>query len=714
MNIVVSAVSVTELTPYDINHAFRVKYMDQPAISIIWLIIISGMSSITVGIFVWLIARGVFRNPRNLYEAENSDGDITSRLDRIPLAMAVEDKDGRIIFLNRWFVDLFGYTGEEIPTQERWLQFAYPDPEYRNEVLRDWSLAIERAARTGNQIAHGDYIITARNGEHKFIQISGISIQDTTLFLFVDQTERKLLEERYHQLFNNMKSGVAVYRAVDDGKDFVFLDMNRKGRSIDNLDHITIENRKVTELFPTVQEFGLLDVFKRVWKTGIPEDMPISLYKDSRIHGWRDNYVYRLPSGEIVAIYEDVTRQKMAEEALKKSEARLRSIFDTMNEGVALNEMIFNDAGEMINYRIINVNQAFYSMADYAQSNVIGNTATNLYNMSEDMILTFWREHRERKSAHHMEMVSPTRNKHFIISVSPFFDGMFVTVFFDLTEQKRLEAKLEERVAQELEKNRRQEQLLIQQSRLAALGEMMGAIAHQWRQPLAALSAVLMNIQDEYDYGELNKDSLEDLMRDGDELLKFMSNTIDDFRNFFKPSKSKVVFDLGSKACGALNIVKSQLINNNIISIVRHQTNTSDPGTVPVDCLENEKIKFLVEGYPNEMVQVILNLINNSKDAIHQRIDERKLISGEGKIEIFLSKQDRHVLLNVCDNGGGIPESILPKLFDPYFTTKEPGKGTGIGLYMAKMIVENNMHGKITAENRGDGACFMIRLPEVA
>ncbi|MBI4621565.1 MAG: PAS domain-containing protein [Desulfobacterales bacterium] len=138
-------------------------------------------------------------------------------------------------------------------------------------------------------------------------------------------TERKRAEkalsnsvERYGELFNRMSNGVAIYRAVDNGLDFELVDFNAAGERIERVSKAEIIGKRVTEAFPGVEEFGLLDVFRRVWQTGIPEHYPISRYEDNRISGWRENFVYRLSSGEVVAVYDDVTEQKRAEDEIRK------------------------------------------------------------------------------------------------------------------------------------------------------------------------------------------------------------------------------------------------------------------------------------------------------------------------------------------------------------------------------------------------------------
>ena len=139
-------------------------------------------------------------------------------------------------------------------------------------------------------------------------------------------------KERHEGIFENTRNAIAVYRAVDDGNDFVFVEVNRAAETIENVQREDLIGKKVTQVFPGVMEFGLLDVFKRVWETGIPEHHPVSLYKDSKITGWRENKVYRLPSNEIVAIYSDETKHKIAETALMESEERFRQLADNIQE----------------------------------------------------------------------------------------------------------------------------------------------------------------------------------------------------------------------------------------------------------------------------------------------------------------------------------------------------------------------------------------------
>ena len=252
---------------------------------------------------------------------------------------------------------------------------------------------------------------------------------------------------------------------------------------------------------------------------------------------------------------------------------------------------------------------------------------------------------------------------------------------------KELNDGLEERVKEEIKKQQKQEQLLIQQSKLAAMGEMIGNIAHQWRQPLNALSLVLQNINFAYEMDDLSEEFMNKSMDKANLLTNTMSKTIDDFRNFFKPNKQEVEFFVSDAIKNAISLIESTFEHHNI--------------SVESKIEDDANIK----GFPNEFSQVILNILNNAKDAII----ENKIISG--KVLIDVEKVEDNAVISIIDNAGGIPNNIVEKVFNPYFTTKEEGKGTGIGLYMSKTIIETNMNGKLLVENLENGAKFTIIIP---
>jgi signal transduction histidine kinase len=251
-------------------------------------------------------------------------------------------------------------------------------------------------------------------------------------------------------------------------------------------------------------------------------------------------------------------------------------------------------------------------------------------------------------------------------------------------ELRELNAGLEQKVADEVAKSREKDRMLLQQGRLAAMGEMLGAIAHQWRQPLNALALIIQNILDAYQHGECTEEYLKENVAKGINIINHLSQTINDFRDFFKPSRDMSKFGIKGAVEKAISIVEPAFKNNFI--------------SVSVETAED----VIVSGYPNEFSNVILNVLNNAKDALLESGTKKP----EVKIKIF--RKDNSAVVTVTDNAGGIPEEIIDKVFDPYFTTKEEGKGTGIGLYMAKMIIERNMGGNLTVRNVDGGAELRI------
>lgn len=230
----------------------------------------------------------------------------------------------------------------------------------------------------------------------------------------------------------------------------------------------------------------------------------------------------------------------------------------------------------------------------------------------------------------------------------------------------------------------KKDKLLIHQSRLAAMGEMIGNIAHQWRQPLNAMSLVLGYIRETHRLGQLDDKKLEDSLLRGNRLLQKMSTTIDDFRDFFRPHKQPSRFSLRAALDDCLNLIETSIRNNRIGLEVRVSG------------------EVLVEGYPNEFSQALLNIIGNAKEAC---------LAADGKdrsIRVEIYRSDEYGCLTVSDDAGGIEEALMERIFEPYFTTK--AKGTGIGLYMTKLIVEN-MNGAINVENADGGARFTLCLP---
>jgi signal transduction histidine kinase len=216
---------------------------------------------------------------------------------------------------------------------------------------------------------------------------------------------------------------------------------------------------------------------------------------------------------------------------------------------------------------------------------------------------------------------------------------------------------------------------------------MISAIAHQWRQPLNALGIMIQDAKMAYDFGDVDAGYMSSFKDKAMKQISFMSKTIDGFRDFFKIDKEKQNFNISEKISDVISLIEAQFESNNIKLIYN-------------------KEKCIANGYPNEFMQVILNILNNAKDELVAKKPHNAYVI------INVSPKNDECIISITDNAGGIKPDIIERIFDPYFTTKAPDKGTGIGLYMAKNIIDK-MRGKLYVENSSTGAVFTIKLKTV-
>ena len=264
-------------------------------------------------------------------------------------------------------------------------------------------------------------------------------------------------------------------------------------------------------------------------------------------------------------------------------------------------------------------------------------------------------------------------------------------------ELQELNNYLEIRVSKEVTQNRKKDLIMFQQARLASLGEMLNNIAHQWRQPLGSITMIIQSFQTKMQLGKLNQTFLDEKVQDALLLANNMSNTLDDFKNFFSPNKIKSEFFIKDCIEQSLDLSK-YLLNQE---------------SIEVRLFIRKNIK--INTYYNELSHVFLNIISNSKDALCSNVNKNDRI-----IKIIVNIFKNNLIVNIVDNGGGIQNDILPKIFEPYYTTKYKSAGTGIGLYMTKQIIEKHMNGEITCKNIShkikdnrvfDCSLFKIKIP---
>jgi len=616
---------------------------------------------------------------------------------------------------------------------------------------------------------------------------------------------------------------VAVFKKIDDA--FVFVAFNQCAQEIEHLLEDDILGKKLVDVFPGVEEFGLLEVMNRVDKSSINETFDTRFYEDGRTSGWRKNDVIKLPTGEIANFYTDKTFEKENEDKGFKLEAQLseteallehqKNIFQyIMEESDTISVQGYNTQHEVIYW-----NRASESFYGYTKEEALGKKLEELiipeymredvykgieawlhddievpsseltllnkngnevnvysqhmmvdlgdtkemycldvdlsklkglekdlleqYELTQTIVNTvpiriFWKDtegyyrganklflqdakldsldeiigktdfempwakteaqlyreddldvintgiskinYEETQTTEAGSSIVvltskvPLRNEHGTIMGA-------LGVYSDVTYMRNMENELA-----------KQQQQLITQSRLAQMGEMISMIAHQWRQPLGAISASIINLRlrlelEDFDFS--SKEGIEDAkvyfveqFEGIDGLVQNLTTTIDDFRNFYKSNKKSVKVSFQEVLEKALTIIRTSLINDDIKLIYNYNS--------------DEKLEL----YDNEIMQVLLNILKNSQDNFKEKEIEDP--------EIIITVNENSI--SICDNGGGIPEDILEKIYDPYFSTKSGKNGTGLGLSMSKTIIEEHHAGSLNAFNTNNGVCFKIEV----
>lgn len=262
-----------------------------------------------------------------------------------------------------------------------------------------------------------------------------------------------------------------------------------------------------------------------------------------------------------------------------------------------------------------------------------------------------------------------------------------MTLEHENTYLKEEITRLKEQIVDEIKYNREKDKILFQQNRMASMGEMIGNIAHQWRQPLMELSSIFMLLESKLEFeGEVSSPDILETIRKTEKITKHMSQTIDDFRNFFAKDKEKEFFKVSNQISVAVSMLNSSLIQNNIkVDIVLQK-------------------KSVIYGLKSEYAQVLINILSNARDELVLRKIEKP------KITLIINEIDKKSVVKIIDNAGGIKVEPIEKIFEPFFTQNKKN-GTGIGMFMSKLIIENNMNGNLFVENNKEQAIFTITVP---
>lgn len=344
--------------------------------------------------------------------------------------------------------------------------------------------------------------------------------------------------------------------------------------------------------------------------------------------------------------------------------------------------------------KILQINRAFTKITGYTQEDLVGKTPSFLQSgyhdksFYKDMWTSLNHQHVWNGEIYNKKKSGEIYPEYLTIQSVLDENGnviYYVGGFLDLTLQKQQEQSLKE-----------QEALLFQQSKMASLGEMLENIAHQWRQPLSMITSLASGLRMQKEFGVLGDEDIDNGLTVITNSAKHLSQTIDDFRSFFKDNKQMHEFDISQSISKSISLMSTKFKHSNVEIIFSEES-------------------FIVSSYENELIQVFMNILSNAKDALDESKQERKII-----VITIKNIEDSKLQISFQDNAGGIPENVLPFIFNHKFTTKIDNDGTGIGLYMSKLIMEK-LKGKIIAVNDNflmddveyKGANFLIEIAKI-
>jgi two-component system, LuxR family, sensor kinase FixL len=473
-------------------------------------------------------------------------------------------------------------------------------------------------------------------------------------------------ESRFRQLVENMSSGVAVYEAVDGGEDFVFVDFNWGGERIENLRREDVLGRRVTEAFPSVAEFGILDVFRRVWRTGKEERLPTALYRDGRIAGWRENVVYRLPSGHVVAIYSDETARRQAEEALRESEELHRVTLESMSEAIFLTR---NDGS--FTFICPNAILTFgYSQAELAEmgniQKLLGEGFVDLGELvARGEIANIECSVLDKEGQPHAVLVTAKR-----VNIQ---GGTILYTCRDVTELHNVRLE-QERLIARLE------------SQNAELERFVYTASHDLRTPVVSTKWLVGAVEQDLARGDAERvaDDLRRINASCDRMVELLDDLLE-----------------LSRIGRVTNLVEDVALGDLVREVIATLAGQIGARGVRVKVAEDLPV---VRGDRVRLTEVLQNLVENAIKYMGSRPDPR--------IEIGGRRAASEVVFHVRDNGMGIEPQYHEKVFGLFEQLDRQSEGVGVGLALVKRIVE--LHGGrvwCESEGPGRGSTFLVALP---
>ncbi|MCD4754648.1 MAG: PAS domain-containing protein [Deltaproteobacteria bacterium] len=554
--------------------------------------------------------------------------------------------------------------------------------------LDDAEIAIE-GVRMGAQ----DYLVKGR--------VDGNLLSRILLYSIERKKTGKSLQEseiRFRELFNNMSSGVAVYKAKEGGKDFIFTDFNHAAEKLDDIKREDLLGRSVLEVFPGVRNFGLFDVFQRVWNTGKPERHPISFYKDERNVGWRENYVYKLPSGEIVAVYDDVTERKQAEEALRVSEAQKQALLDGSPDMIMQIDR---------NMKILWANQTAFDMNPDALGLTCHKAFADMEEPCENCPC--------KKALNTGQVEMGVQYQPAVVGIQggsywedigvpvKDSDGKVVGVIEiarNVTERKQAEKELakyrdhlEELVKERTRDLEAAHEELIKHERLSVLGQLTATVSHDLRNPLGVIRSSSFYIQRKL--GGAVDEKINKHLNRIEKQVDLCDTIVGDLLEYTRGRASEVIH---GKITPLLEEILEETTTPEQVGLV-----SDFSPELPAVLFDRDKIR-----------RVVINLIRNAFQAVTVRRDIWNDEEGlyQPLVKVTSSKAGNGIRIEVEDNGIGMDDETARRAFEPLFT--KWARGTGLGLAIVKKIVDEH-GGSVSLESIPDhGTKVIVIIPTEA
>jgi PAS domain S-box-containing protein len=489
---------------------------------------------------------------------------------------------------------------------------------------------------------------------------------------------------RYKAIFENTGNAVVVYTVEGDGEDFIFADFNPAAEQIEGIKREDVVGKRVTDVFPGVKDFGLFDVFRRVWKTGVSENHPILQYKDQRMSGWRKNFVSKISDDDIVAIYSDETEFKLMEERLRelykhsdKMDKLYKSLLTAMH-----NAVVIYDISGKISY----ANPAFTKLFGFLLSDDDPMLPESFIPASEkersDVI--------RRRVLIAGETISEFEVKRLTKEGRPLDVSLSAACYYD--DDGNIAGYFE--IYRDVTEVRRMERQLRQAQKMEAIGTLAGGIAHDFNNILFPIMGYAEMAREETGVSASLRDYLEEILK--------ASHRAKDLVN--------QILSFSRETSHETRPIRIQPIVKEALKLLR----ASLPSTIEIR-QEIDKECGAVMGDPTGIHQIVMNLCSNAYHAMREKGGIMEVRLTHFDVNEFLGAMHlspgRYIRLTISDTGHGMDSFVKEKIFEPYFTTKKVGEGTGMGLFVVHGIVKG-LGGDIRVYSEPNvGTTFHIYIP---